>query len=67
MTIIFPEINEENIGEFIFTYELATTLFGYMEDIDPFNQPGVEDGKIATYALMGREGFENVKKEITGK
>ncbi len=64
LTVIFPTIDENNIGEFIFTYELATALFGYMENIDPFDQPGVEDGKIATYALMGRKGYEDLSEEI---
>jgi len=64
MTITFPKIDEENVGEFIFTYEFATTLLGYMADINPFNQPGVEDGKVYTYALMGRKGFEEKRKEI---
>jgi len=64
MTITFPKIDEENVGEFIFTYEFATTLLGYMANINPFNQPGVEDGKVYTYALMGRKGFEEKRKEI---
>ena len=64
MTVAFPVIDERHVGEFIFIYELATTLLGYMKQINPFDQPGVEDGKIYTYALMGRKGFEDQRKEI---
>lgn len=64
MTVEFPEINEENVGEFIFVYEFATTLLGYIVKINPFDQPGVEDGKIYTYALMGRKGFEDKREEL---
>ena len=35
-----------------------------MLNIDTFNQPGVEGGKNATYALFGRKGYENTKKEM---
>ncbi len=66
MAVEFPRIDEEHIGEFIFVYEMATTLLGYMKHINPFDQPGVEDGKIYTYALMGRKGFEEKRKEIEG-
>src|SRR6056297_2453716 len=66
MTVEFPRVDEQHVGEFIFVYELATTLLGYMMNINPFDQPGVEDGKVYTYGLMGRKGFEDKKKEIEG-
>jgi len=64
LRVVFPRIDEAHVGEFILTYELATTLFATMIDIDPFDQPGVELGKRATYALMGREGYDDLAKEI---
>ena len=66
MSVEFPQIDAQHVGEFIFVYELATTLLGYMMNINPFDQPGVEDGKVYTYGLMGRKGFEDKKKEIEG-
>ncbi|HOE90693.1 MAG TPA: glucose-6-phosphate isomerase [Candidatus Cloacimonadota bacterium] len=62
--IIFPEITEENIGEFIFLYEMQTVIAGYFLQINPLDQPGVEAGKIATYALMGKKGFEKEADDI---
>jgi glucose-6-phosphate isomerase len=39
-------------------------LMGELYGIDAFDQPGVEAGKIAAYALMGRKGFEERAAEI---
>jgi len=39
-------------------YELATAIAGELFNINPYDQPGVELGKKITYALMGRNGFE---------
>lgn len=62
--ISFPEINEENLGAFIYLYEMQTLITGYYLDINPLDQPGVEAGKIATYARMGKKGFEKQAEEI---
>ncbi len=62
--IIVPEISEENLGAFIFLYEMQTLITGYLLDINPLDQPGVEAGKIATYARMGKKGFEKEADEI---
>ena len=39
---------------------MAGALFG----VNPFGQPGVEAGKNATYALMGRSGYESLREEL---
>lgn len=63
LTIKFSEVSPENIGAFFFLLEAATAFAGELLEINAFDQPGVEQGKIATYALMGRKGYEkNVKK-----
>ncbi len=64
LTIKFPEVNAATIGQFFMLLETATAFAGGLLNINAFNQPGVEEGKIATYALMGRKGFEKKKKEI---
>jgi glucose-6-phosphate isomerase len=45
-----------------FMYE--TAFAGAMLHIDTFNQPGVEEGKKATFAMLGRVGYEEKMKEI---
>lgn len=63
-TITLPEVNAFTVGELLYYFELETAYAGTMLNIDTFNQPGVEGGKNATYALFGRKGYENTKKEM---
>jgi glucose-6-phosphate isomerase len=56
VTIQFDRIDEQSVGEFIFLYEYATSLMGELLNIDAYDQPAVELGKQATFALMGKEG-----------
>jgi glucose-6-phosphate isomerase len=59
MTITFPRINAGTVGQFMFALEAATVFAGGLYHIDPLDQPGVEGGKIAAFALMGRPGYED--------
>ncbi len=63
-TIILPEINEYYIGQMIFFFEVSTAISGELYNINAFDQPGVEEGKNFTYALLGREGYGDKKKEF---
>ncbi len=58
LTITFPEVSPKSVGQFLMLYEVATVISGKLYGIDPLDQPGVEAGKKATYALLGRAGFE---------
>lgn len=62
--IIFPQLDEYHLGEFIMLYEIQTVFTGKLLHINPLDQPGVEAGKIATYALMGKAGFDTQRAEI---
>ncbi|MFH1367567.1 MAG: glucose-6-phosphate isomerase [Elusimicrobiota bacterium] len=64
LTIELPSINAGTIGQLFYMLELATAYAGELFDINAFDQPGVELGKVLTYGLMGRSGFEDKKKEI---
>ncbi|MDR1940399.1 MAG: glucose-6-phosphate isomerase [Clostridiales bacterium] len=63
-TIILPSVNAYTIGQLIMFFQIETAYLGAMLNIDAFNQPGVEAGKNATYALFGRKGFEEKRAEI---
>ena len=58
LTITLPRVDAASVGELLYTLEVATAVAGELFDVDAFDQPGVELGKQATYALMGRPGFE---------
>ncbi|MCQ2910715.1 MAG: glucose-6-phosphate isomerase [Clostridia bacterium] len=64
MKIIFPEINEYYIGQFIQMMEIATGFMGELMNINAFDQPGVEEGKNCTYAIFNKPGYEEKKKEL---
>jgi len=64
MAFILEEISPEIIGGLMYLLEAATVVAGGLYGVNPLDQPGVEDGKIATYALMGREGYEDIRAEI---
>lgn len=55
VNISIEVLNEENIGELIYFFELMTGVFVYSLGVNPFNQPGVEDYKKAMYRLLGKE------------
>lgn len=63
-TITLPEVNAFTIGQLLYMFEMETAFTGALLNIDTFNQPGVEGGKNATYALFGRKGYEKVKEEM---
>ena len=64
MTVLFPRISPETVGQFIYLYESAISYAGALWDIDPYDQPAVELGKQATYALMGKSGYADLAKKI---
>ena len=63
-TIYLPVLNAFTLGELLFFFELETAYAGEMLNIDAYNQPGVENGKNATYALLGKKGYDEKKKEL---
>lgn len=64
MTITFPEITPYTVGQFMYALEFATVFSGGLYRINPLDQPGVEWGKTAAFALMGRPGYENSAEDI---
>ncbi|MBR3460756.1 MAG: glucose-6-phosphate isomerase [Clostridia bacterium] len=58
-SIILPEVNANTVGQLIMMLELATAYAGELLEINAYDQPGVEEGKNMTYALLGKRGFEN--------
>ena len=58
MTIYLERIDEYNIAQLLYMLEIQTAIAGELYNIDTFSQPGVEQAKNYTYALMGRAGYE---------
>jgi glucose-6-phosphate isomerase len=64
-TVIFPRISPATVGQFLYLYEVAVSYMGALLDINTYDQPAVQLGKDATYALMGKPGHEKLRTEIT--
>jgi glucose-6-phosphate isomerase len=62
--IVFPEVSPANIGEYYHFLEVQTVAAGALFNIDPLDQPGVEEGKQYAYGIMGRPGFEARRREV---
>ena len=63
-TIYLPSVNEKTVGELLMYFMYQTAFAGAMLNIDTFNQPGVEEGKKATFAMLGRSGYEAKLEEV---
>lgn len=63
-TIVLDQVNAYNIGALLYALQLQTAYAGALLNINTYNQPGVEGGKNATYALFGREGYEKIAQDI---
>ena len=55
--ITMNELNEENLGELIYFFELACGISGKILGVNPFDQPGVEAYKKNMFRLLGKPGF----------
>ena len=64
LTVLFDKVNAYSIGQFIYLYEVTTSLAGALFGINTYDQPAVELGKEATFALMGRPGYEKLAQQI---
>lgn len=66
--IEIPLINEYYLGQLMYFFEIACGISGYLLDVNPFNQPGVEAYKTNMFALLDKPGYENesaiLKKRI---
>ena len=66
-TITLSKLNANTLGQLLYFFEMETAFAGELMNINAYDQPGVEEGKNATYALMGRKGYEAKKEELDKK
>ena len=61
------EISEKSafvLGELLYFFELACAISGYILEVNPFNQPGVEAYKKNMFALLGKPGYEDLRADL---
>ena len=67
VTITLPKVDGYNVAQLLYMLEVQTAIAGELYNINTFNQPGVEQAKNYTYALMGRAGYEDSAKTLQSK
>jgi len=67
LILTIPEQDEFTLGYTIYFFELAIGLSGYLNAINPFDQPGVEAYKRNMFALLGKPGYEDLANELNNR
>lgn len=67
VTITLPKVDGYNIAQLLYMLEVQTAIAGELYNINTFIQPGVEQAKNYTYALMGRVGYEDSAKSLQAR
>lgn len=67
VTITLPKVDGYNIAQLLYMLEVQAAIAGELYNINTFIQPGVEQAKNYTYALMGRVGYEDSAKSLQAR
>ena len=67
LRITIPTLSEKYLGQLIYFFEVACGISGYILDVNPFNQPGVEDYKRNMFALLEKPGYEKETEAIKSR
>ena len=62
--IVVPRVDANVLGQLIYFFEMGCALSGYMLEVNPFNQPGVEAYKKNMFALLGKPGYEELREKL---
>jgi glucose-6-phosphate isomerase len=64
ISLTIPKLEEYYIGQMIYFFEISCAISGYILDVNPFDQPGVEAYKRNMFALLNKPGFEEEGKKL---
>ena len=67
MRVSVPVLNEYYLGQLIYFFEKACGISGYLLEVNPFNQPGVEAYKKNMFALLNKPGYEKESEAIQAR
>ncbi len=59
-----PEVHPYTLGQLLLAWEVQTAVHAELLGVDAYDQPGVEAGKVAAFALIGREGYDDERGRI---
>lgn len=64
-TIILESVTPHTMGQLLFMLEIQTVFAAGLYRVNPFDQPGVEQGKRLAYGMMGRRGYQKERQEVS--
>ena len=67
MGVTIPTNSAYDFGSLVYFFEYACGLSGYLLEVNPFNQPGVEAYKVNMFALLGKPGYEERRAELDAR
>lgn len=67
LIVTIPTMDAKSLGHLIYFFEKAVGISGYLNGVNPFDQPGVEDYKRNMFALLGKPGFEDLAEELNNR
>ncbi len=67
LMVKIPAQDEYALGQLFYFFEFAVGVSGYLLGVNPFNQPGVESYKKNMFALLGKPGYEEMRKELLAR
>ena len=67
LILTIPALDEYTFGYMAYFFEKACAISGYLLGVNPFDQPGVEAYKANMFALLGKPGYEEMKKELEAR
>jgi glucose-6-phosphate isomerase len=67
LIVNLPALEEQYLGQMIYFFEAACGISGYILDVNPFNQPGVEAYKRNMFALLAKPGYEKETEAIKAR
>ena len=65
--ISIEKVDEANIAKLMYTYQLLTSIVGSFVQINTYDQPGVEDGKIILKNRLKKSNMKAINKMMLGK
>jgi len=64
-TVTLERLDSHAVGELFMLFEAATAFAGSLYNVNPYDQPGVEEAKVLAYASLGRAGYEEHKAKLS--
>lgn len=67
LLVTIPAMDAYSLGHLIYFFEIAVGISGYLNGVNPFDQPGVEAYKKNMFALLGKSGYEELASQLNDR